>query len=277
MHRIRQQSFYDKCFNLGINVEKQFYWYHSIDLGNNLVTPGVFDFRVNMEEYHFPKNMNGISILDVGAATGFFSFEFAKRKAIVTATELPTLLELDVFPGQSIKTVLNKVTKYSKDYGYQEPEKLNHELLYKLLLIEPFEFCKQHLSLSVNRRFVNIYNFSEETLGQSTFDWVFIGDVLLHTINPLQALASAAKMCKDTLVIAQHISESPDDRPLMHYVGGDDIENDDSAWWRPNLSWFKQTLKKLGFKSIEMVGGFNDKYLPIGNYEYKTVIHAKRN
>jgi len=276
MQSKRQKQFYDKCSMLGFNIDKQYYWYHTINLGNELITPGVFDFRGNIAKYFFLENMHGVSILDVGAATGFFSFEFARRGAMVTATELPSLLELDTFPGQNIKDVLNKATKHASGYVYQKPEQLDSELLYKLLLLEPFTFCNQHLELKIPRRFVNIYNFSEETLGQPAFDWVFIGDVLLHTIDPFNALASAAKMCSNTLVIAQHISDSPDDRPLMLYIGGDNLEDDVSAWWRPNLSWFQHVLKKLGFRSIEVVGGFNDKYLPNGNSESKTVIHARR-
>ena len=49
-----------------------YYWYHSIDLGNNSVT----DSDYNMTEYHvsyqFPEDMHGMKILDVGRASEYF-------------------------------------------------------------------------------------------------------------------------------------------------------------------------------------------------------------
>ena len=276
MHGKRQQQFYDKCSGLGLDVDKRYFWYHTIDLGNGLITPGVFDFRQHLGQYAFPDNMDGISVLDVGAATGFFSFEFVRRGATVTATELPSMFELDAFPGQNIADVLEKFKKYASGYVYQKPDKMDIGLLYKLLLIEPFNFCGRQLGISVPRRFVNIYDFSAETLGRPAFDWVFIGDVLLHTIDPLKALASAAKMCSGTLVLAQHIPELNSGLPLLLYTGGDDIKDDVSAWFRPNVPWFQQVLKKLGFFSVEVVGNFNDEFLPNGHSESKAVIYARR-
>ncbi|NPD45567.1 MULTISPECIES: bifunctional 2-polyprenyl-6-hydroxyphenol methylase/3-demethylubiquinol 3-O-methyltransferase UbiG [unclassified Lentimicrobium] len=272
----RQQEFYRLSERLNIEVPKDYYWYHTIDLGNGLLTPGVFDLRNKLPFYNFPNSMEGLTVLDVGAATGFFSFEFAKRGADVTATELPSLLELDVFPGQDIKDVVNKGIKYSKGYSYEEPKALNHELFYNLMLKEPFEFCSQRLNIPIKRRFVNVYDFSFEKLGKASFDFVFIGDVLLHTINPLQALASIVEFCSGTLVIAQYMPNSNENRAIMNYVGGDSMEDDMSVWWRPNASWFFQVLKKLGFSKVEVVNEFSDAYIPNGVEEVKSVIYAVR-
>ena len=276
MQNIRQLQFYDRCESLGILADKTHYWYHTIDLGHDVITPGVFDFRNQVPEYRFPENLSGQKILDVGAATGFFSFEFASRGGIVIATELTSLKVLDVFPGQSINDLLGKGKKYILEQIYHKPEQFNIDILYKIMLYEPFDFCCKYLGYSIDRRFVTIYDLSPTTLGVETFDWVFIGDVLLHTIDPLKALASAAKMCSGTLVVAQFMSESNDGNPNMLYIGGKNPTDDVSAWWRPNLEWFKQVLRKLGFCSVEVVGNFTDEFIPNGHSEKKTIIHAKR-
>nr|NQU89842.1 hypothetical protein [Bacteroidota bacterium] len=179
MQSHRQKKFYDRCELVGISADKNYYWYHTVDLGNGLITPGVFDFRKNINDYCFPENLQGQTVLDVGSATGFFSFEFAKRGAEVTASELPSLFELDIFPGQNISDLLVKAEKYASIYMYQKPNNFSVELLYRKMLYEPFEFCSQILGLSIRRKFATIYDLSAEALGQDSFDWVFIGDVLL--------------------------------------------------------------------------------------------------
>src|SRR5262249_39711442 len=63
----------------------RFYWYHSVDLGDGLVTPGQYDFRECLAAFHFPEDMSGMKVLDVGSATGFFAFECEKRGADVVA------------------------------------------------------------------------------------------------------------------------------------------------------------------------------------------------
>ena len=60
----------------------RFFWYHTVDLGDGIITPGVYDYRKELEHFHFPDVMSGMRVLDVGSATGFFAFEFEKRRGI---------------------------------------------------------------------------------------------------------------------------------------------------------------------------------------------------
>lgn len=57
-----------------------FYWYHTIDIGGTL-TDGRFDHRPYLDRYDFPESLDGKSVLDVGCADGFFSFESERRGA----------------------------------------------------------------------------------------------------------------------------------------------------------------------------------------------------
>src|SRR5688572_16639032 len=66
-------------------------WYHTIDLGDGVVTPGIFDHRPLLDQYGLPADLTGLSVLDAGAANGFFSFEFERRGASrVLAVDIPT-------------------------------------------------------------------------------------------------------------------------------------------------------------------------------------------
>jgi hypothetical protein len=64
-------------------------WYHTIDLGGGLVTPGAYDHRPYVGAYGFPRDLHGRTALDVGASNGFFTFDLERRGAVVTSTDLP--------------------------------------------------------------------------------------------------------------------------------------------------------------------------------------------
>ncbi len=65
-------------------------WYHKIDLGVGVLTPGknnqslVFDLYQSM----LPESLKDLTVLDLGANAGGLSVEFARRGANVTAIEI---------------------------------------------------------------------------------------------------------------------------------------------------------------------------------------------
>src|SRR5262245_17571436 len=56
-------------------------WWHRIDLGNGIVTPGPDDSVAKLARLDFPESFRGKSVLDIGAWDGFFSFEAERRGA----------------------------------------------------------------------------------------------------------------------------------------------------------------------------------------------------
>jgi tRNA (mo5U34)-methyltransferase len=56
-------------------------WYHSIDLGHGIVTPGMYSPGRIFERFGIPDRLDGLSALDIGAYDGFFSFEAERRGA----------------------------------------------------------------------------------------------------------------------------------------------------------------------------------------------------
>src|ERR1039458_7329122 len=96
---------------LGFGDIENYYWYHTVELPDGLVTPGQYDFRRSLACFPFPEDMRGMRVVDVGSATGFFAFEFEKRGARVVSVELPSLYALDRFPGQDIDQIIGKIEK----------------------------------------------------------------------------------------------------------------------------------------------------------------------
>ena len=54
-------------------------WYHTIDLGQGVITKGVDNTPQRLTRMGLPENLSGLSVLDVGAWDGFFSFEAERR------------------------------------------------------------------------------------------------------------------------------------------------------------------------------------------------------
>src|SRR3990170_7920795 len=105
----RSLEFCERARQVGLGDVSTYYWYHTIDLGEGLVSPGIYDYRPTLHVFRFPEDMRGMTVLDVGSATGFFAFEFEKRGAQVLSVELPSLEALDRFPGQTTEQVVGKI------------------------------------------------------------------------------------------------------------------------------------------------------------------------
>ena len=56
-------------------------WWHSIDLGDGVITPGIDDSPRKLHRLRLPQDLTGKSVLDIGAWDGFFSFEAERRGA----------------------------------------------------------------------------------------------------------------------------------------------------------------------------------------------------
>jgi tRNA (mo5U34)-methyltransferase len=273
-------SFNARMRERGVADIDRYYWYHSIDLPGAITTPGMYDYRSTMDVFRLPERMGGMSVLDVGSATGFFAFEFERRGAQVTSVDLPSLEMLDRFPGQKIaaqlKTIQNMIVPHFADrlgglvHDYSAAE------MYRYLIDAPFRLCAQLLGSHVERRYSTIYDLSPERLGRAGFDLVFLGDILVHTLRPFDALAAAAAMCSGTLVVAQEMPGAPDDEPAMMYRGGENPGTDDICWWLPNEACFRQLLKKLGFAEVVAVGSNAGMLRPAGHWFSRRILHARR-
>ncbi len=274
------RQFNERLRALGQDEATAYYWYHVVDLGEGLVTPGLYDLRESLDRFQFPEDMSGMRVLDVGSATGFFSFEFARRGARVTSVELPSLESLDRFPGQTVEQSIDKIERMVDPtrtlIGAHEDRSGRAARYYHSLLEGPFQFCRERLQVDVERCYSTVYDLSRENLGGASFELVFIGDVLLHTLNPLQALAAVVPLCSGTLVLSQFVPETADDRPAMLYVGGSDPASDDISWWWPNQACLAELLMKLGFREVVEVGRHSGTLRSSGFVYERSILHARR-
>jgi len=65
-------------------------WYHSIELPDGQVIPGIQtldQLRTRLRQFPVPQDLRGKRVLDIGAWDGWFSFEMEKRGASVVAVD----------------------------------------------------------------------------------------------------------------------------------------------------------------------------------------------
>lgn len=204
-------------------------WYHTIDLGHGVVTPGLYDHRPYLPHYAIPTDLSGKTALDIGTASGFFAFELERRGARVTATDLPAWNDHDFSP-------------------LYRPEQARDEA--QAYLHTPFEVAHHALSSQVERRLLNIYDVTPETVG--TFDLVFCGSLLIHLTDPIRALWRIAGVTRERAIIATVIARTPRDQPIAQMTGyprGD-------TWWVPTRRCLELLVASAGFTGIEWAGEF---------------------
>jgi tRNA (mo5U34)-methyltransferase len=222
-------------------------WYHTIELPGGVTTPGIYDHRPYVAAYGLPPDLHGKTVLDVGAASGFFTFEFERRGAAVTATDLPTWR--------------------AHDFGAQyEPELAPDQA--EAYLHEPFLFARRARGSRAARTLTSIYDISPESTG--TFDLVFCGSVLIHLSDPATALRRLQSVTREAAIISTviHPLDSPDPVALFSgHLRGD-------TWWAPNRAGFEALVRSAGFTGWEWYSEFALDYADGAPGPYHGVIRA---
>ena len=222
-------------------------WYHTIDLGNGVSTPGIYDHRPYLEFYGIPEDLTGKKVLDIGAASGFFAFEMEKRGAEVTATELRRWEDHDFGPLYVPDTPIEKLQEY---------------------LHRPFDLARRILGSRVKKRKISVYRLSPETVG--VFDLVFCSSVLLHLRDPVEALRRIREVTRELAVIATGIHKDGDAEPralFSGHKGGD-------TWWLPNRACLEAMEESAGFKRWSWYSDFRLDYRDGSPGTWHGVIHA---
>jgi tRNA (mo5U34)-methyltransferase len=156
-------------------------WYHAIDLGDGIRTPGALDMGAYLDRYPLPERMDGMRVLDVGASNGFFAAEFERRGAAeVVALDLPSWAAHDWSPRQR-----RRLERYSA------AEKAEFD---RKVMRQGFDLVMRELGCRrVEKVELTIYDVSPERLG--CFDLVFSGSMLMHVRDPLLGLHAMRSVC----------------------------------------------------------------------------------
>jgi tRNA (mo5U34)-methyltransferase len=194
-------------------------WFHSIDLGHGLVTPGVDQSSEKLKLIGLPDDLSGASVLDVGSFDGFFAFEAERRGArrVVAADQ----------------------------FCWSRPED-------PMTDGSGFDIARWALGSSVEKVVLPVEDICPETVG-GTFDYVLFLGVLYHAQDPMRYLRNCFSVCKGTLIVETHIDALDQDRPAMIFYPGSTLNQQNSNYWGPNPSCVQAMLLEVGFGSVEVV------------------------
>ncbi|HEY7211584.1 MAG TPA: DUF1698 domain-containing protein [Bryobacteraceae bacterium] len=193
-------------------------WFHEIDLGEGLITPGVCALASlqGLADLYFPRSLAGKTVLDIGCWDGFNSFEAHRRGAA-------RVLATDHFAWNP------------PCWGMRQA----------------FELARTQLAPQVEGRDIDLEDLSPASVG--TFDIVLLAGVLYHLRHPLRALEVVAPLAKETLIVETVLDAPEIDRPAMIFYPGTELAGDPTNWWGPNIPCILAWLRDLGFAEISHI------------------------
>jgi tRNA (mo5U34)-methyltransferase len=195
---------------------EQIKWWHPIDLGGGLVTPGIDVTPARLAEIRMPEDLSGLSVLDIGAWDGFFSFEAERRGARrVLATD-----------------------SFCWDGGGWGTKK-------------GFELARRALGSRVEDKWIQVLDLSPDTVG--TFDVVLFLGILYHMKHPLLALERVSSVTKGQLIMQTQVDMLAVNRPAIAFYPGSELGGDPTNWCGPNPAALHAMLETVGFRRVEIL------------------------
>ena len=192
-------------------------WWHRMDLGHGIVTPGIGDTPAMLARLDFPKSLRGKTVLDIGAWDGFYSFEAERRGA-------NRVVAVDSFVWQ----------------GQGGGSKAGFELAHRVL------------NSKVEDRELEVLDVSPETVG--IFDVVLFLGILYHMRHPLLALEKVFSVTREMVILETHVDLRTCSWPAMRFYPAGELGGDGSNWWGPNPAAVETMLQVVGFRKVKTIG-----------------------
>jgi tRNA (mo5U34)-methyltransferase len=196
---------------------KKLQWFHSINI-NGIITPGECSYDTLMlnAELYFSVGIEGMTVLDVGAWDGFFSFKAEEK-------------------GASRVLAVDKFAWGHGGWGTREP----------------FLFARSALKSKVEDRLLDL---DETTLGAvGHFDIALFNGIIYHVINPLTYLIEMFKLTRYLLIVETFVDKMDDPRPVMVFYPGDTVKHPGTHpqnGFGVNSLFMMSYLKRIGFETV---------------------------
>lgn len=223
-------------------------WFHSIDLGTGVVTPGS-----SVAPSIPPSALGDLrdrSVLDIGAWDGYYSF-LAERLGASRVVALDHYVWGLDFAARDrywaecrAKGVLPDQSRDATDFW--QPELPGRR---------GFELAKEALGSAVEPVVADFMTTDLQELG--TFDVVFYFGVLYHMKEPLTALERLRAATRSVAVIETEAVDVPSlqEVSLLTFVAGDEVGSDYGNWYVTSAAGLRSLCLAAGFSRVEIVRG----------------------
>jgi SAM-dependent methyltransferase len=235
------------------------FFYHTMELPGFGEVRGHWDLRGRFKEYTGGVDLAGKSVIDVGAATGFLSFAAEKGGATrVLSFDIGDPRQQTFLPFKD-KLYSRYPARWVEQYGAEIEQWKN-----------AYWLCHRLLESKAEVYYGNIYDLPRE-LGQ--FDVAIVGSVLEHLSDQITALASIARLTKETMVIVSPVLRT--DERIARFEALADHPECDFTWWIYSEGVYREVFKMLGF-SITAITQAEYYYHHGERFETRHTIVAKR-
>jgi tRNA (mo5U34)-methyltransferase len=251
------------------------FWWHSIDLGDGVVTPGEKTPEILADEFRglaLPP-LAGRTVLDIGAWDGFYSFE-AERLGASRVVALDHFVwsldrpELETYLDECAATGVPPapLDHVPQIWDEHHPGKRGFDVVHDVKDSRVEAVVADFMTTDLDR------------LG--TFDVVLYLGVLYHMRHPLLALERVRRVTQTVAVIESQATyvAGLEHYPHCQFFEADELNRDPTNWWAPNLAALQALARSAGFRRAEVVRRAPREWdeLPVGHEPlgYRAVVHA---
>jgi SAM-dependent methyltransferase len=208
------------------------WFYHKTELPGFGEIAGDWDLRQCTDAYLGNYAFAGKRVLDVGAASGFLSFQMEKRGAEVVSFDLDDGANWNVVPHFKIVDKLPEIRAAQS----QTLESIKNG------------YWLSHRAVGSKAKAVygDIYNMPD--MGQ--FDAVYFGMIIGHLRDPFSALAQGAARCAETMIVTSMFEVN---KMKLYPTASTYSNNHIKSWWHMTTGMCKQMLGVLGFDTVDLV------------------------
>jgi tRNA (mo5U34)-methyltransferase len=189
-------------------------WFHTIDLGNGVRTPGQKDTPSEVSLFQIPSDLTGKTVLDVGAYDGFYSFEAERRGAA------------------------RVVASDSWTWNWHGSDARRN-----------FDLAHEVLQSTVEPVVVSVEELCPETVG-GVFDVVLFLGVLYHAPDPIGYLRNVRSVTGGFAIVETVVDLIDIPVPAAAYYPRDFFNGDSSNHFGPNPLAVEAMLETAGFSGV---------------------------
>jgi tRNA (mo5U34)-methyltransferase len=217
-------------------------WYHRIDLGHGIVTPG----RGPVVSTGAMPGVRGKRVLDIGAWDGYYSF-LAER---LGAAEV---VSLDHYAWGIDWDARLAYWNDCHRHGLLPDPTVDEERFWRPDLPGRRGFDLAHEALGSRARPVCTDFMTADLAELGVFDVVLYLGVLYHMTEPLTALQRVREVTGEVALIETEVLWCRQDRsePLVKFFAGDELSQDYGNWYAPNEVALHAMCRAAGFARVE--------------------------
>jgi SAM-dependent methyltransferase len=235
------------------------YFYHTMELPGFGLVQGHWDLRGRFDEYVGGATVAGKTVLDIGTATGFLSFEAEKRGARrVVSFDMSDVRQQTFLPFKD-KLYFRDRDAHAARYGAEIEMWKN-----------AYWLCHRLFDSKAGVFYGNIYELPTE-LGE--FDVVIVGSVLEHLSDQVSALASVSRLARETMILVTPLIET--DECVARFEPRATNPAQDYTWWTYSIGIYREVLAMLGFR-IERITRASYYHVYDARFEERLTVVAVR-